>query len=255
MFKHLRLPSVSPLALTSGTSVAAAITVGVWVNLLTNEWNKATFLDALRNLGWKNLWLGAAAISIALQVIPPAVRSRRATRAYIDLAKPTMQKVLALTISSVRSLYASVSVNGRYFYADTESGKDVLVREHDIYFETEAMPDEFGLDKVYVDTDNLVICRSFREKVSIYEVLPPDHINRYDPRIRGKIDPDQGWVLACPVLPLDQGPKPLGVVCLYGKRPPARNPVEVRRLRQVSVYLAEVFARAIQGYVTLTRTE
>jgi hypothetical protein len=254
MFKHLTLPSASPLALTSGTSVATAITVGVWVNLLTNEWNNASFLDAFRNLGWKNLWLVAAVMSIALQVIPPAVRSRRATRAYIDLAKPTMQKVLALTVTSRRALYASASMNGRYFYADTEGGKDVLVRENDVYFETELMPDEFGFDKAFVESDNLVICKSFRERVPIYEELPQDHPDRYDQRIRGSIDPDQAWVLACPVLPLDErSKKPLGVVCLYGKRPPARNPVEVRRLRQVSVYLSEVFARAIQGYVTVTR--
>jgi hypothetical protein len=157
----------------------------------------------------------------------------------------TLKKLMELTISAMQAFYPSVKMNGRYFYTDTKSGRDQLVRDEDVYFETIPMPEEFGLSRVDVErgADTIVMCQSFKRRTPIYEVLGPELMERYPPDLRDVISPSQGWVLACPVGV--HGAKPFGVVCLYGERPPARNADEVRRLRTVAMRLSEMLCRTI----------
>ncbi len=160
---------------------------------------------------------------------------------------PALAQTLALTINALQAFYPAAKINGRYFYATSESGRDLLVRAEDVHHETVPMPDEFGFPRIDVekDADTMVICRSFKFRAPMYEVLGADLATRYPPDLRYHIDPTQGWVLACPVLVKDA--KPLGIVCLYGKKPPARNDGDVARFKQVAVRLSEVFARTLQG--------
>jgi hypothetical protein len=157
----------------------------------------------------------------------------------------TLEKVIGLTVAALRTFYPEAEVNGRYFYAAVEAGRDVLVRDQDVYVETIEMPDEFGLSRIDVerDGDTIVIAQSFVKRTPLYRVLESDLTERYAAEIRESISPDQGWVLACPVLVRDA--KPLGVICLYGTKPPARDEADERRLRTVAARLSEVVSRML----------
>ena len=159
---------------------------------------------------------------------------------------PALKQLLALTINALQAFYPGVKINGRYFYATVESGRDFLIQADEVYHESVSMPDEFGYPKVDIeaDADTLVICQSFLTRKPMYVVLGDDLRSRYRPDLGNHIDPTQGWVLACPVLV--RTAKPLGVVCLYGQKPPARNDRDVVRFKQVAVTLSEVFARTLQ---------
>jgi hypothetical protein len=260
MADRLISPSVRP-AVIAVVTVAGILAAGIWINLLTDEHAEPgdpSFLDAAANLGWTNLLLLAAIVCAVIQVVLPIVVRRRASSTYNKLASPTLNNILALTSKSVRALAPDTKVNGRFFYAENESGRDVLARADEIHFEADEMPAEFGLDKVYVDSDDLVICRSFKTGDPIYEVLPSDHMNRYDERIKSKIDPKQSWVLACPVFASERakGRTRLGVVCLYGKEAPAeQGAAEVDRLKAVAIDLSKAFAGTLQGFETLRSAE
>jgi hypothetical protein len=156
----------------------------------------------------------------------------------------TLQKMLVLTISAMQAFYPSAKMNARYFYASTESGRELLVRDEDVYYESIPMPEEFGLAYVDIerDKDTIVICQSFIQRTPLYRVLPPDL--PYGAELRTHVSPSQGWVLACPVIVRDTA-KPLGVICLYGEKPPARDQSDVKRLLTVVTHLSDVFCRTV----------
>lgn len=157
----------------------------------------------------------------------------------------TLKKLVDLTITAMQAFQPSLKMNGRYFYADIRSGRAALVRDENVYFETVSMPEEFGLSEVDLErgADTIVICQAFLRRTPIYEALGPELMEQYPSELRNVISPVQGWVLACPVGARDA--KPLGVICLYGERPPARNQSEERRLLTIAVRLSETFYRVI----------
>jgi hypothetical protein len=165
---------------------------------------------------------------------------------------PTLKKVLALTITSLQALSPAAKINARYFHAIEADGRDVLVRANDLYIESIWM-EEFGLGRVDVelDHDTVVVCQSFKARTPIYKVLTSDMAEQYRPELRSHIDPEQGWVLACPVLVTDA--KPAGVLCLYGKKSPARTAADVDRLKQVITVLSEIFCQTFQADARLER--
>jgi hypothetical protein len=157
--------------------------------------------------------------------------------------RPILHRALSLTITALQALYPTAKINGRYFFASNEGGRDFLVRSDDIYHESVWMQ-EFALHRIDVelDGDALIIGQSFKAKAAIYKVLTEEDAAKYRPELRAQIDPDQQWVLACPVL-MKSG-RPVGVLCLYGKKPPARKDSDVARLKQVVELLSEVYEQA-----------
>ncbi len=157
----------------------------------------------------------------------------------------TLKALLELTITGVQALSAA-RMNGRYFYSAVEDGREVLVRHEDIFVESVQMPDEFGLSRVDVerDAETLVICQSYLNRAPIYRVLDAELMEKYPDQIRKHIDPSQTWVLACPVV--DGDAKPLGVICIYGVEPPARDDEGARRLRTLATRLSHMFAQALR---------
>jgi hypothetical protein len=152
---------------------------------------------------------------------------------------------MELAIIALQAFRPDVRVNGRYFFASVDAaGSPLLVRAEDVYVETIALPAEFTFDTVDVraNADILVICRSFLDRVPIYRVLSPELREQYDDDLRRHISEDQQWVLACPVL-VDR--IPVGVVCLYGGEPPARDNSEARNLERVASRVSEVFSRVL----------
>jgi hypothetical protein len=169
-------------------------------------------------------------------------------------AHPEMlEDLLGLTVTAIQAFAPRTRMNGRYFYAALQSDRRLLIRQEDIYYEGLPMPGEFGLESVDIerDAETIVICKSYIQRKPIYEVLSPELLDRYDPEIKSNIDPEQGWVLACPVIA--KGRDPLGVICLYGEKPPARSDEQVRSLCNVAAHLSEVFSRLIAPLEARTR--
>ena len=180
-----------------------------------------------------------------LTVVTP-LSARRIGEAAGPPANPVaLERTLDLAITAMRTFFPSVRMNGRYFYADVEAGRQMLVRDENVYVETEAMPEEFGLSRLDVErnADTVVICQSYLGRTPLYRVLGRELMAQYHDDIRPHISPVQGWVLACPVLRGDA--RPSGVICLYGKKPPARTAEDERRLLKVAVGLSDVFARVL----------
>ena len=156
-----------------------------------------------------------------------------------------LTRALELAITAMQAFYPSVRINGRYFYATVESGRELLVRDGSVYVETISMPEEFGLSRIDVERNagTIVICQSYLQRTPLYSVLGHELMAQYPEDIRPHISPEQGWVLACPVLVANSSPS--GVIALYGKKPPARNDEDKRRLLKVAVCLSEVFGRTL----------
>jgi hypothetical protein len=100
------------------------------------------------------------------------------------------------------------------------------VKDRRLTYETEHFPANYASDHAFPDTDELVICDAFNRSEIRYEELPVTHPERYDERIKSKVDPQISWVLAAP-MHVENG-QPAGVICAFGEQRVFTNPV-VRR--------------------------
>jgi hypothetical protein len=231
--------------------VVTAVAFVFWGTYVTDALHEPNtgVVQALADVGWKNLWLVAGLLGGTVVVVLPLWRARDASRAFSARAQPMLQRILELTLNTAQPMYPTAPLSGRYFRHDTRNGSDVLIRMDEIYVRGEPMPDEFGLDVVYVDTAKLVICSSFLSGSLEYLDLPGDHAAHYEGNIKGKVDPTQNWVLACPVRAKGElEVKPLGVLCLYGTVAPSQDPTGVKPLKQIAADLAEVFGQTLAAY-------
>jgi hypothetical protein len=161
------------------------------------------------------------------------------------------RRILESTLRVLCELVArtlDVPCNARYFVAEQDlAGRYYLRQDRDLAVLTIAMPREFGFTRVYVDTPRFVSGRAFRDRVPLYEELPVDHSSWYETDVARMIEPQQRWVLACPVLRLDvatnshQPDPPHGVVVFYGTEVPGGDdaPVRVGAALDYSQHLAE----------------
>jgi hypothetical protein len=227
------------------STLLLGLSLGVWVNLLTDELSgRLDFFSAIGELGWRNLLLALMVAAAA----PPVFEARRARKAYIEQNAPTLQTVLELTLRSVRALHPPANPNGRYF--EFQKDRNRLVRRRHVELIADAMPDDYLFDEVSLDS-GLVICDSFTKERPIYKKLGPKDREGYSEEIRKRIPPKIRWVLACPVRREGSATgdaRPIGVVCIWGHEPPARNKEEAERLESIAAATADVFTQAIHGY-------
>ena len=230
-------------------SLTSAISIGVWINLLTNN-ARGTWLEAFRATGAGNLGLAIAILAAAGQVLLAwrwwkidRIATRKFAAALKDDKVRALRAVLRVAVDSARALHPNTSVNARYFSFVRSGNRQYLVKDRRLHIDTVPMPVEYGLERVEICEPGIVMCDAVVRRASIYEELEPEHTNRYSPTVRHLVDPRQRWVLACPVLRLDDVEGDVaGVVVFYGDRPPARTPAAAGRLQQMSVAAAEALA-------------
>lgn len=176
------------------------------------------------------------------------VRARGSTtkpRVEATHLSAALRAALKLAVDATRALAPELKLNARYFERTLKASRILLQRRHDLHVETDPMPKEYGLDYVIVGEDDLVICSSFLKRTPLFETLEPGHTAAYSLRIRHHIDPNQSWILACPVL--DQGDRakdPLGVVCFFSTQRPDTQ--AVLPLQNVAVSVCSVFSELLE---------
>ncbi|WP_190013213.1 hypothetical protein [Streptomyces lucensis] len=191
-------------------------------------------MTSLTSLRWSNLLLG---LGIASLIAGETAAWRWRTlqedefrRLYATLQQ-RQRRILEGMLTIVCKLVAktlNIPCNARYFVAEKDQeGRYYIRQDRDLAVLNIRMPREFGFTRIYVDTPHIVSGKAFRDRVPLYEELPDDHSNWYEPDVGRMIEPQQRWVLACPVLRLDSltnshemSHAPRGVIVFYGTQLP-----------------------------------
>lgn len=217
-------------ALRIATPLLSAVLVGIWINWVTDRASGGDLASGMWALGWSNAVLVAGIATLIFGDVAAWRLSRVQTidfRRQYELLKVRQRRLLESTLEIVCTLVSTtlqIPVNARYFVAERDvAGRIYLRQDRDLAVLNIPMPREYGFTRIYVDTPHIVSGKAFRERRPIYEELPVDHSNLYDPDVSRMIEPTQRWVLACPVLRLDIETNrhdaerlPHGVIVFYG---------------------------------------
>lgn len=257
----LMLPKMTVVRVCA--SVASAILVGLWINIYTDQLAHYGYVTSLTSLRWGNLPLF---LGIALLVAGEAaawrwrmVQEDEFRRLYSTLQQ-RQRRILEGMLKIVCELVAktlAIPCNARYFVAEKDhEGRYYIRQDRDLAVLNIRMPREFGFTRIYVDTPHIVSGRAFRDRVPLYEELPGDHTNLYEPDVARMIEPQQRWVLACPVLRLDAltnshdaRHEPHGVIVFYGTQLP--DAVASGDAIQVCLGYAEQFAEQMSHVLNM----
>jgi hypothetical protein len=205
--------------------VGAVLVLGFLVNIISNAVSESASIgDLPKKLGWWILLAPLGVTMLGLDFLGDLrgqrgilTASRAAHRDSLERVVQTNERVTASTIQLLaRSTKYRVGLNIHLFHRQDVDGRTALVKDRKAVYETEHLPVNHTLDVAYPDTDELVICDSFNRDEIIYEALPPTHLDRYNERIRNKVDFRIGWVLACPMH--NEHARPAGVICAFGER-------------------------------------
>lgn len=215
-------------------SVASGVLIGLWINIYTDRIAEGDYLASLLRLGWSNVLM---ALGICSLIAGESATRRWAMLEQDDfkrryrLLQQRQRRLLESTLEIVCELISKtlrIPCNARYFVAEQDhDGRYYIRQDRDLAVLNISMPREFGFTRIHVDTPHIVSGQAFRERVPLYSELPVRHSDWYDPEVGRMIEPQQRWVLACPVLRLDSvtnshapdGP-PHGVIVFYGTEVP-----------------------------------
>jgi hypothetical protein len=245
------------------TSVASAILVGLWVNVYTEKLAHYGYAASLVSLRWGNVPLG---LGITLLVTAEVAAWRFRTmqedefRRHYSTLQQRQRRVLEGMLRIVCELVSKtleIPCNARYFVAERDhEGRTFIRQDRDLAVLNIRMPREFGFTRIYVDTPHIVSGRAFRDRVPIYEELPVNHSELYEPDVGRMIEPQQRWVLACPVLRLDVLTNshdvlhpPHGVIVFYGTQLP--DPDASDEAVQLCLGYAEQFAEQMSHVINM----
>lgn len=216
------------------SSVVSAVLLGVWINVFTNNQERLTYLEALRKLKYGNLLLlGSVVIVVADELLVRRLRKLELDdlATSLGLLRHRERRMLQNTLNLVCALISKtlrVPCNARYFVAVKDSQESIyLQQDRDLAVLNIAMPREYGFTRIEINTPKIVCARAYRERIPLFEELPPDHSDWYSEEVGRMIEPAQRWVLACPVLSLDpltnrhnDDQPPHGVIVFYGTQLP-----------------------------------
>lgn len=240
-----------PISTKLTAKVLLTIFVGFIVNLISTAVSDGITLARLpEQLGW---WMVLFPLALILVLYDVAVdvsversqliaetKMRERTRIEVQRACTEMLQISTqVLVKSAIFPKKTGPLNIHIFLRDRLDGRTILRKDREILCNMEEMPDNYTLDYVFPDTDELVICEAFNEDALRYEILPEDHLSRYNERIIRKVDPKIGWVLACPIHS-DRG-TPLGVVCAFGTRQFLPNETSRRIFQEILWKYSEMF--------------
>ena len=205
--------------------IGAVLVLGFLVNVISNAVSESASVAELPSrLGW---WILLAPIGVAMLMLD-LLGDLRSQRGIVSADRAAHREALArivaanerVTSSTIQLLAKSLrhkpGLNIHLFFREEINGRTALVKYRKVSYETEHLPVNHTLDTAYPDTDELVICDAFNRDETCWEMLPPTHAERYNERIKNKVDTRIGWVLASP-MHVEHG-RPEGIICAFGER-------------------------------------
>jgi len=226
------------------TPLAVAILIGLWVNALSTKLQGGNDLfKAIRQLGFQNVWLclGLGCV-VGSEFAHEKLDQRRAAE-LADYAGGLLDQERRLAHLLLRSFAEQIgrslgtACNARYFNAIDEDGEVRLYQDRSLVYEAVPMPAEYGFTSVSVTDRSFVSARAYQHRAPIFENLKSSHTERYSELVRPNVDPEQKWVLACPVLQIDprddihrRERPPFGVAVFYSTE---RVPLRYRRRNRI----------------------
>jgi hypothetical protein len=230
------------------TRLMAAVTLGYFVNVLSEASSNSRSIGELpARLGW---WIILAPIGAAMLIFDlfSDLRSdRRTVEAERDAHLRSLRRVVDVNdriTAAVLLLLAksgqSPNFNIHLFYRGDIGGRAALVKDRRLAYETEHFPANYALDHAFPDTDELVICDAFNFNEIRYEELPVTHPQRYNERIKSKVDPQISWVLAAPMHV--ENSQPAGVICAFGEQRVFADPVARRSFESLLALAGSVMS-------------
>lgn len=176
--------------------------------------NDKTWIEVITMLGWWNLlfilWLLIMIVIIARNKKEKDQFTIKSER----LKAEETNALIHLTIESIMYPNRNGHINVHIFFKDMVKKKIVLRKDRRFKYEQEDFPENYTLDYVIVDEDNLIICNSFNTDTVIYKELNNNHTTEYKGRLKGKVGQNIKWVLSCPLH--NPTGESFGVVCCFG---------------------------------------
>ncbi|MDF5755674.1 hypothetical protein [Spongiactinospora sp. TRM90649] len=170
-----------------------------------------------------------------------AAAERKAHLESLKRLKESNRQIILSLLQLIGRSPRRGNVNVHLFYADGVDGRTVLRKDRLVYYECEDLPLNHSLDIAYPDVDELVICDSYRGDEIIYEELPVTHPERYNARIKNKVDPQITWVLALPMH--RENETPAGVLCAFGNKRVLAEAAVRRTFQGLAVGVTDVIVR------------
>lgn len=240
----------------------AAIPLAFWIPRFERELAAGQSVPAaLISMGTKTNLLAAASITIpAVYEGISALLSRRKRRlvsrqkrAYRDRTVSVINTILLTSVPLIEQTLL-VEVNARLFVARRDSsGTTRLYQDQRFAIEGSPVPTEMGLLAISIDEPGMVSAQAFRERRPLYKDLPDGHMRWYRPEVGRHVDPQQRWVLACPILRSDASTglrdnalPPWGVLIYYSLESPPHSDSREARIRS-----AEANARNVSEALSL----
>ncbi|MFI6454084.1 hypothetical protein ACIBF6_21290 [Streptosporangium amethystogenes] len=229
--------------------LSVPMTLGFFANLVANAVSDGHRLASVPGrLGWWNLLLPTGAALLILDLINDILTQRAAAaaerKAHLEsltlLRENNRHIILSLLLLLAKSPRRG-NVNIHIFHAARLNGKAVLRKDRQVWYEYEDLPLNHSLDLAHPDTDELIICDSYNNDEIIYEELPVTHPERYNERIKNKVDPGITWVLAIPMHREDQ--TPAGVLCAFGNRRVLSDGAARRSFQGLAVVVTDIIVR------------
>ena len=192
---------------------ALSITAGILANLFSGLiLSKTPFPQAIAELGWWNLLVVLGLVLLVMVIGRQARRDRRIRQAlakrFATVRVEIIRNMFVILARSIGCWPTGITIH-IFFWNGT-----ALVKDRAFSYEERLLPGTHHLD-VVLTTDELVICKAFNQGRLIYKELPADHLEHYNERIKGKIDPNIKWVMGCPLSPA--GGSKLGVICCFSQ--------------------------------------
>jgi len=224
------------------TPLISSLTIGAYVGLLTNMMirDDVGWLEGMKRLGFQNIILVVWVVSLVVLFIDRAKQNKRISDKMHELISAVFP-ILCKSLEYGRGR----KINMHYYSHKFVKGEHILIKERDFSYESEFMPDNYPLETINVKNDNLVTSDAFNQRKNIYEELPPNHYTRYNARIKGNVDPNIRWVLACPLWFSKTGKEPDGMIVLFGTKPFIKKEIAKNQLETLLIDFSKFMGKML----------
>ncbi len=178
-----------------------------------------------------------------------------------DFARSQIRYALrALLVNADASLTAKagIALNIRFYRHKRVGGSDRLYQDKEIHSLNVMRSTEEPFTFIDINEKNMVMCQSFLTKSHKFSVLDHSQFEDiYSAHAKKAIDPQQKWILAIPVLPVDvdgtisDDARPFGIIAIYSNK---ALPDEFSDVLDDFIYLALQSSRSFASILSLGRT-